>query len=141
MALTTVDAVKAEGSFYKEQFNLDTDLAMEGVLTDRIAEAAAEVEAMVGADLYGTSETAIVTKLTTAETYLATAKAFQTVLNIMATWDAEALPTEFVDREELPEIVGRYRAMAMDLLRPHLDGVRSGARPYLAGRSIAVDDD
>ncbi len=75
--------------------------------------------------------------LTTAETYLATAKAFQTILNLMATWDAEALPTEFIDREELPEIILRCPRMAWGSLEPHLAGAQR-PRPYLAGRSIRV---
>lgn len=138
MALTTPTAVRAEGSLYREQFNLDTDTELNALLAERVAEASAEVVALVGADAYATTDPALQRVLTTAETYLATAKAFQTILNIMATWDAEALPTEFVDRDELPEIVARYRRMALALMEPHLAGARPGPRPYLAGRSIRV---
>lgn len=138
MALTTPTAVRAEGSLYKEQFNLATDAELDALLAERIAEASAEVLTLIGAETYASSDATLQRVLTTAETYLATAKAFQTILNLMATWDAEALPTEFVDREELPEIILRYRRMALGLLEPHLAGAQPGPRPYLAGRSIRV---
>lgn len=140
MPLTTSTAVQSEGSFYKEQFNLATDTQLATLLGERITEASAEIQALVGLDTYATTDLALRQLLTTAETYLATAKAFQTILNIMATWDAEALPTEFVDRQELPEIVARYRRMALALIEPHLAGAHPGRRPYLAGRSIHVPD-
>jgi len=141
VAHATAAAVKAEGSFYREQFNLAEDADLDELLAARIDEASAEVVDLVGEEAYGTENETVLAVLTTAEVYLATAKAFQTILNIMATWDAEALPTEFVDREALPRIIDRYRARASALLAPYVEGVRGGPRPYLASRAIAESAD
>lgn len=134
MALATVDAVQREGSFRREQFGLESDGELAGVIADRIAEASAEVRTLVGSTLYGTGDSTLRQVLTTAEVYLATAKLLQTILNIMATWDAEPLPTEFVDREGLPLIVERYRRDAQRLLAPYSREEASRTAPYFVAR-------
>ncbi len=139
MALATVSAVRAEGSFLREQFSKATDGELEALLAERVAEASAEVLARVGAVTYATEEAPLRQVLTTAEVYLATAKALQTIQNIVATWDAEALPAEFVDSHELSAIVARYRSSVDRLLAPHEQGVRESPRPYLAARGIEIE--
>jgi hypothetical protein len=139
MPLATVSAVQAEGSFVRQQFNKATDAELEALLAERLTEAAAEVQARVGASAYATEEPMLRQVLTTAEIYLATAKALQTIQNIVATWDAEALPAEFIDSGELSAIVARYRGSVDRLLAPYEQGVRAGARPYLGARGIAIE--
>jgi hypothetical protein len=138
MALASVEAVRAEGNFLPEQFTKTSDEELEAILTARIAEASAEVLRRVGDDLYATEEPALQQLLITAEVYLATSKALQTVANIVATWDAEALPAEFIDSRELAAIIVRYRTSAEALLAPYEQGVREGSRPYLGARSITT---
>jgi len=136
MALATLAIVKAEGGFLKEQFNKASDAELDGILEQRSEEAAAELLDRVGADTYASADAVVAQVLATAEVYLATAKAFQTILNILVTWDAEALPSEFVDSEELSAIIARYRGAADRLIAPYEGSVREGARPYLRSRSI-----
>jgi hypothetical protein len=138
MALASVEAVRAEGNFLPEQLTKTTDEELDAVLSARIDEASAEVLRRVGDDLYATEEPGLRQLLTTAEVYLATSKTLQTIANIVATWDAEALPAEFIDSRELAAIIVRYRTSAEQLLAPYERGVREGARPYLGARSISA---
>ncbi len=136
MALATLAIVKAEGGFLKEQFDKTTDAELDAILTQRIDEASAELQERVGAETYASADAVIAQVLATAEVYLAVAKAFQTILNIIVTWDAEALPSEFIDSDEVSAVIARYRAAAERLVAPYEGSVRDGARPYLASRAI-----
>jgi hypothetical protein len=136
MALATPQAVRAEGSFRREQFNKATDGEFETLVGERIAEASAELATRVGAVRYGTTDLTVRAILTTAEIYLATAKLLQTIESIVSTWDSEVLPAEFVDSRELTALIARYRGQVDDLLGPYELGVRGGPHPYLGARAI-----
>ena len=132
MAKTTVDLVIAEGSFYKEQFDKATEEEFEALLEQRIEEAAAEVLREVGEDNYNSTEAMVSTLLQTAETYLACAKAMQTMESIIAAWDKEELPSEFVSAEHVATMGERYRRLAKEIL-DHFDVTfDEAAKPYLA---------
>jgi hypothetical protein len=138
MALTTASAVQAEGAFVKEQFGLADDAGLEELLEERIDEASAEIQRLVGADTYGTTDSVVATILTTAEKYAATSKVFQTMANIAIAWDQEVLPSEFVDEAEIRKSIERYRARSSEMLEPYALGVDTGARPVLMSASIRV---
>ncbi len=136
MAKTTVAAVKAEGNFYKEQFACATEEELDALLQERIDEAAAEIRWQVGAENYESTDEDVAAMITTAETYLACAKAYQTIANIVATWDLEELPSEFIHPEAIPGIIERYRRLAEELLKRFDTRADEIVRPYFRARSI-----
>lgn len=136
MALTTAALVRAEGGFQRQQFLQPTDEALHTLLEERIAEAAAEVALRAGSELTASSDPTVVQCLTTAETYLAVAKALQTIQNLVATWDAEPLPPELVETAEIGALIARYRADAEALIRHCRDRADLRVRPALTGRGI-----
>jgi len=138
MALTTAATVRAEGGFQKQQFLAATDEALAELLEERIAEAAAEIELRVGAELYGSQDATVAQCLTTAETYLATAKALQTIQNLVATWDAEPLPPELIEAADIGGLIARYRVDADALLRHCRDRSDLPARPSLSTGAIRI---
>lgn len=123
MPKTTVALVKAEGNFYKEQFDKSTDAELETLIQQRINEAAAEIEKSVG-DFYSSSEPSTLQTITTAETYLAVSKCWQTLHNILIAWDKETLPSEHISEKESNTNRDYYRDKAsqtlslLDLLPP-----------------------
>jgi len=132
MPKTTVDILKAEGNFYKEQFDKPTEEEFTALLEQRINEAAAEVEREVGTEHYSSSDPITDSLLTTAETYLACAKCLQTVETIIATWDREQLPSEFVSAEHVGQMIERYRRLAKEILDQFDVTFDEAAKPYLA---------
>ena len=134
MPKTTATLVQAEGNFYKEQFDKATEEEFEAVLEQRIDEAAAEVQREVGSDTYGSNDTITVALLTTAETYLAVAKCLQTIESIIATWDREQLPSEFVSAEHVATMIARYRSLAKEILDQFDATFDEGVKPYLTAQ-------
>ena len=104
MALTSVAAIIEEGGFCKEQFPESASVArdqaaFEVLVTGRLNEAAAELRLSVGATNYASADADTAAALTTAEKYAACAKCFTTMINTIAAWDAEVLPSEFVESD------------------------------------------
>jgi hypothetical protein len=104
MAKTSSTLVIAEGGFCKEQFPKSaaeerSQGEFEALVAVRVAEAASETEQRVGATHYAATDADVVQILTTAETYLAAGKTYNTMLNVIGAWDAEALPSEFVESD------------------------------------------
>ena len=132
MPKTTVDLLLAEGNFYKEQFDKATEEEFAALLEQRINEAAAEVEREVGAEHYSSNDTITNALLTTAETYLACAKCLQTIESIIATWDREQLPSEFVSAEHVAQMIERYRRLAKAILNQFDTTFDEAPKPYLA---------
>jgi hypothetical protein len=116
MPKTSVALVLAEGNFYKEQFDKSTDDELEDLIEQRIDEAAAEIEKSVGPDFYSSSEPSTVQVITTAETYLAVSKCWQTLHNILIAWDKEQLPSEHISEKESAANRDYYRAKAQQTL-------------------------
>lgn len=115
MPKTSVALVKAEGNFYKEQFDKSTDAELETLIQERINEAAAEIEKSVG-DFYSSSEPSTLQTVTTAETYLAVSKCWQTLHNILIAWDKEQLPSEHISESESAGNRDYYRVKALETL-------------------------
>jgi hypothetical protein len=132
MPKTTVDLVRAEGNFYKEQFDKATQQDFEALLDQRIDEAAVEVEREVGSEHYNSSDPVTDSLLCTAETYLACAKCLQTIESIIATWDREQLPSEFVSAEHVAQMIERYRRLAKEILDQFDTTFDEAPKPYLA---------
>jgi len=132
MAKTSVELVQAEGNFYKEQFAKDSEEEFEALLQQRVDEAAAEVQREVGAETYASEEPVTEALLCTAETYLGCAKCFQTIESIIATWDQEQLPSEFVSAERVGAMIERYRRLAKEILDQYDQTYDEATRPYFA---------
>ena len=115
MPKTTVALVLSEGNFYKEQFDKSTDDELETLIQQRVDEAAAEVEKSVG-DFYSSTDPTTLKILTTAETYLAGSKCWQTLHNILIAWDKEPLPSEHVSEKESAANRDYYRSKASQTL-------------------------
>jgi hypothetical protein len=115
MPKTTVALVLAEGNFYKEQFDKSTDADLETLIQQRIDEAAAEIEKSAG-NYYSSSEPTTLQAITTAETYLAVSKCWQTLHNILIAWDKEALPSEHISAAQSALNRDYYRVKALETL-------------------------
>lgn len=116
MPKTTLALVKAEGNFYKEQFDKSTDSDLDALIQQRINEAAAEVKKQVGEANYNSTDSDTNSILTTAQTYLAVSKCWQTLHNILIAWDKEQLPSEHISQEQSAENRDYYRGKAEALL-------------------------
>ena len=116
MPKTTVALVLSEGNFYKEQFDKSTDAQLETLIQQRVDEAAAEVARSAGSDYYSSSDADVIKILTTAETYLACSKCWQTLHNILIAWDKEQLPSEFVSAPQSAANRDYYRKKAEEAL-------------------------
>ena len=145
MALTTAAVVIAEGSLCKEQFPLTQALGrtqeeFEALVAARVDEAAGELKRRVGDTNYGTTDPEDLIVLTTAETCLATGKLFNTMTNIIAAWDAEALPSELVDGDRIAAqrdwYFQRYGELSADFA---VEDSGRGGMPILIARGALIE--
>lgn len=138
VAKATPALVKAEGHFSRQQFEAATEEDLEDIIDERIAEAESELKQQVGA-AYDSADPTISRLLTTAETYLATAKMYNTMLNIIAAWDAEVLPSEFVQAEVAERQRDWYLRAYEALVGPFDEQMDRVARPYFRAEGISLE--
>jgi len=126
---TSETEVIAEGGFCKEQFPESASVprdqaAFEALVTARINEAMAEVRLLVGPTNYASIDADTSAVITLGEKRWAVALVYNTMLNTIAAWDAEVLPSEFVESD----VCERQRDWYMNEARTAL--ARFATTPY-----------
>ena len=104
MALTSVAEIISESMFCKEQFPKSASESrnqgeFEALVGTALTEAAAETKQRVGNTNYASLDAEVLVNITTAEKYLAVSKMYNRLISVVAAWDAEVLPSEFVESD------------------------------------------
>jgi len=145
MALTSVAEIISESMFCKEQFPKSASESrnqgeFEALVGTALTEAAAETKQRVGNTNYASLDAEVLVNITTAEKYLAVSKMYNRLISVVAAWDAEVLPSEFVESDvcerqrdwyagEWSRITGLYAEEPMV----------GGAMPLLIARGVTLE--